>query len=58
MQWGPPVVLKPSLTTTSIIQTPSSIFRTLALFFVAKFLYLELRLPSLFRVWSESAATR
>ena len=31
-QWGPPVVLNPSPTTTSIFSTPRSIFRTFVLF--------------------------
>ena len=41
-QWGPPVVLNPSPTTTLSFSTPHSIFRTLALFLAAKFLFLEL----------------
>ena len=41
-QWGPPVVLNPSPTTTSIFSTPRSFFRTLALFLAAKFLFLVL----------------
>ena len=41
-QCRPPIVLNPSTTTTSIFSTPRSIFRTLALFLVAKFLFLEL----------------
>ena len=42
-RWGPPVVLNPPpKTTTSIFSTPRSIFGTLALFLLAKFLFLEL----------------
>ena len=41
-EWAPPVVLNPSPTTISFFSTQLSIFRTLALFLAAKFLFLEL----------------
>ena len=40
--WRPPVVLNFSPTTTPILSTPGSIFRTLVLFLAAKFPFLEL----------------
>ena len=41
MQWGQTVMLNPSPTTIPLLCTPRSIFRTLALVLVTKFLFFE-----------------